>query len=151
MTDALKRLVFCVPRLPIIGSHQCANLLRAQRHARRGFASSSTRQYYDNEADATLRNLGFEEDALRDIEKLADDLKREMGDLSEFNERIPMPVVEMTRQKREKEEDYGPLREFHGDDISSLAHAELQRHRELREYNRIAAWELPLLSSKSCV
>ena len=38
---------------------------------------------------------------------------------------------------------------FEGDDMSSIAHAELEQHRELREYARIAAWEMPLLSSKS--
>lgn len=38
---------------------------------------------------------------------------------------------------------------FEGDDMSSIAHGELQQHRELREYARIAAWEMPLLSSMS--
>ena len=37
--------------------------------------------------------------------------------------------------------------EFAGDDITSLAHGELEQHREMREYARIAAWEMPLLSS----
>lgn len=36
---------------------------------------------------------------------------------------------------------------FNNDDISSLGHAELEQHREFREYARIAAWEMPLLSS----
>ncbi|MCJ1250421.1 37S ribosomal protein S24, mitochondrial [Trapelia coarctata] len=35
---------------------------------------------------------------------------------------------------------------FEGDDMSSIAHGELEQHRELREYARIAAWEMPLLS-----
>lgn len=33
------------------------------------------------------------------------------------------------------------------DDMTSLAHGELEQHRELRDYARIAAWEMPLLSS----
>lgn len=33
------------------------------------------------------------------------------------------------------------------DDISSAAHAELERHREARQYARIAAYEMPLLAS----
>ena len=37
--------------------------------------------------------------------------------------------------------------EFDGDDISSTAHGELEQHREIRDYARIAAWEMPLLSS----
>ncbi|KAI4175785.1 MAG: hypothetical protein LQ343_001398 [Gyalolechia ehrenbergii] len=35
--------------------------------------------------------------------------------------------------------------EFDGDDISSIAHGELEQHREIREYARIAAWEMPML------
>ncbi|KAL9594159.1 MAG: hypothetical protein Q9219_007196 [cf. Caloplaca sp. 3 TL-2023] len=39
--------------------------------------------------------------------------------------------------------------DFEGDDISSTAHGELEQHREMREYARIAAWEMPMLSSMS--
>lgn len=52
-----------------------------------------------------------------------------MGELDEF----------------EQEED--PV--WKNDDITSLAHGELEQHRELRTYARIAAWEMPLLSSTS--
>lgn len=40
-----------------------------------------------------------------------------------------------------EEEDYG-------EDISSIAHGELEAHREKRHYARLAAWDMPLLSSK---
>lgn len=33
------------------------------------------------------------------------------------------------------------------DDIGPLAHGELERHREMRHYARLAAWEMPMLSS----
>lgn len=36
---------------------------------------------------------------------------------------------------------------FNDDEITSMAHAELELHREIREYARIAAWDMPLLSS----
>ncbi|MCJ1311857.1 37S ribosomal protein S24, mitochondrial [Agyrium rufum] len=39
--------------------------------------------------------------------------------------------------------------EFMNDDINSLAHGDLEQHREIREYARIAAWEMPLLSKLS--
>lgn len=39
-----------------------------------------------------------------------------------------------------------PDEEFGEDDITSLAHGQLDEHRERREYLRIAAWEMPLLS-----
>lgn len=36
---------------------------------------------------------------------------------------------------------------YEDDDLSSLAHAELDQRRELRETVRLAAWEMPLLGS----
>lgn len=39
------------------------------------------------------------------------------------------------------------------DDISTIGHQELEHHREMREYARLAAWEMPLLASmdvRSC-
>ena len=38
--------------------------------------------------------------------------------------------------------------DFEEDDILSMGHGKLEEHRELREYARIAIWEMPLLSSK---
>ena len=46
----------------------------------------------------------------------------------------------------EDEQDEGDDETFEGDDISSHAHGELEQHREMRNYARIAAWEMPLLS-----
>ncbi|KAI9681577.1 MAG: 37S ribosomal protein S24, mitochondrial [Trizodia sp. TS-e1964] len=39
--------------------------------------------------------------------------------------------------------------EMDNDDITSIAHGELEQHREMRQYARIAAWEMPLLSKLS--
>ena len=47
----------------------------------------------------------------------------------------------------ENPRDVGEDEEFEGDDITSLGHGELEQHREMREYARIAAWEMPMLSS----
>ncbi|CAO1602893.1 37S ribosomal protein S24, mitochondrial [Xanthoria calcicola] len=44
------------------------------------------------------------------------------------------------------EQDSGEDEDFEGDDITSIAHGELEQHREIREYARIAAWEMPMLS-----
>lgn len=38
--------------------------------------------------------------------------------------------------------------EINDDEITSLAHAEMELHREMREYARITAWDMPMLSSK---
>jgi small subunit ribosomal protein S35 len=39
-------------------------------------------------------------------------------------------------------------REDDHDDITTLAHMELEQVREIRHYNRLAAWEMPMLSSE---
>lgn len=38
--------------------------------------------------------------------------------------------------------------EVNDDEITSMAHAEMEFHREMRQYARIAAWDMPMLSSK---
>lgn len=38
--------------------------------------------------------------------------------------------------------------EFEENDMSDIAHAKLEEHREQREYARIAIWEMPLLASE---
>lgn len=40
------------------------------------------------------------------------------------------------------------LEEFDEDDITSMAHGKLDQIREMRQYARLAVWELPLLSSE---
>lgn len=40
---------------------------------------------------------------------------------------------------------------FGEDDMTSMAHTELEEHRELREYARIAAWDMPSLSGMLCL
>src|SRR5690606_10063030 len=76
----------------------------------------------------------------------------------EIDREIPMPFTDPKPKNLglwgDSEEDEFALvedddDEFRNDDISSIAHAELEQHREIREYARIAAWDMPLLSSKS--
>lgn len=49
----------------------------------------------------------------------------------------------------EGEEGLGKDEDYYGDDLTSLGHGELEQHRELREYARLIAWELPLLGRTS--
>lgn len=46
----------------------------------------------------------------------------------------------------EGEEDMGPDEDYYGDDLTSHGHGLLEQHRELRDYARLTAWELPLLN-----
>ncbi|KAL1310567.1 hypothetical protein AAFC00_000846 [Neodothiora populina] len=71
--------------------------------------------------------------------------------LHEIEESFPDPLEE--REYRSdgffnmgEKEDIGPDDDFKGDDISSTAHGELEQTREIREYARNAAWEMPLLA-----
>ncbi|QDS67886.1 hypothetical protein FKW77_008066 [Venturia effusa] len=86
-----------------------------------------------------------------DAEKQAD---IEQG-LDKYFGKLPKDEIE-ERKKQKVEEGFfnygeenprevGEDEEFQGDDISTLGHEELDQHRELREYARLAAWELPLL------
>lgn len=49
----------------------------------------------------------------------------------------------------EGEPSMGKDEDYYGDDLTSLGHGELEQHRELREYARLIAWELPLLNGMS--
>ncbi|KAL4932752.1 mitochondrial 37S ribosomal protein mS35 [Aspergillus undulatus] len=66
------------------------------------------------------------------------------------------PPIRFPRQKKvngfwadEEDDEFGIVpddTEFYDDEITSMAHAELELHREMREYARIAAWDMPHLS-----
>lgn len=62
------------------------------------------------------------------------------------------PTVPEKKQKAglanmgEEPEDAMEDQEFEEDDITTLAHAELEQHREFRHYARLMAWEMPLLT-----
>lgn len=83
----------------------------------------------------------------REIQEMVDRIADEVAE--EF------PDAPVERQPRndgffamgEEREDTGPDDEFQEDDISSIAHGELDQHREIREYARLAGWEMPLLAS----
>ena len=72
----------------------------------------------------------------------------------ETSEEVPQAEATMPRIKAGffamgelEEQDSGEDEEYESDDITSLGHGELEQHREMRHYARIAAWEMPLLSS----
>jgi small subunit ribosomal protein S35 len=50
----------------------------------------------------------------------------------------------------EGEEEMGIDEDYYGDDLTSHGHGELAQHRQLREYNRLIAWEMPLLN-RACL
>lgn len=61
-----------------------------------------------------------------------------------LDELAKQPGVKYTISEEPEE-----LKEIDMENLSSLAHRELEQHKELREMVRIAAWEMPLLSKLS--
>ncbi|KAF9891956.1 37S ribosomal protein S24, mitochondrial [Aspergillus nanangensis] len=84
--------------------------------------------------------------AFAELEKAANQLEKEH----------PMRFDDVREKQRgfwaEAEDDEFALvedadEEFNDDDITSMAHTEVELHREIREYARIAAWDMPFLSN----
>jgi hypothetical protein len=91
-----------------------------------------------------------------DRSTMLDDAEESMKDLDEWASEVNR-LVKVKRDSfwGEDEEDQDLVTEdmdddmdFGEDDIMSLAHGKLEEHREYREYARVAAWQMPLLSSE---
>ncbi|GAM91021.1 hypothetical protein ANO11243_090680 [Dothideomycetidae sp. 11243] len=99
---------------------------------------------------AMYEELGPESDKGRDMEALVErerrDLKEELGPEFYMKPERPQRPPEDFSTMEDPDLDIAPDEEFKDDDLSSLAHAQLDVHREMREYSRLAAWEMPLLS-----
>jgi hypothetical protein len=105
------------------------------------------------------------QDLLENTENLSqDELQREKRffkrdpRINEMFGIIDKPSSEVDREARgfwnygeAKGENMGEDEKFMEDDITSRGHAQLEQHREVRQYARWAVWELPLLSSKSSI
>ena len=91
------------------------------------------------------------------IARINSSMTRDVGRAVAAFERDKPPLPQpKPRRHRASFWDYGEESEsnfrgntnvYQGDDLNELGHAELEHHRDLREYARIAVWEMPLLSS----
>ena len=113
--------------------------------------------------DATPKYVDSEDPDM-DPDALTDPTPKDRAALAEFKREMAAMEREMPEDDydgpsartrpgfmamgEEDEMDDAPDDVFEGNDMSSLGHGILEEHREIREYARIAAWELPLLSSK---
>lgn len=113
--------------------------------------------YLSPEEKADYEKASQSLDKLMKLPEVESKLKGVVGEaIHEVVTQVRIPKIQPPRLKlglfSMGEEDpvvTGEDEEFEGDDITSLAHGDLEQHRELREYARIAAWEMPLLSSSS--
>jgi len=83
---------------------------------------------------------GIERSVLPENEILSEGEVQEGGRLDSFSKQGLMSMGDEAEEEPFEDEPY------EGNDITSLAHGELEQHREIREYARIAAWEMPLLA-----
>jgi small subunit ribosomal protein S35 len=86
----------------------------------------------------------------RDMNAMVKEVEKEFPSRP-MNLNVPRNLKGYWAEGEEDDEDTQAedMDEWHDDDISSYAHGDLEQHREAREYARLAAWELPLLSSTS--
>jgi hypothetical protein len=89
------------------------------------------------------------EELIKKYGRIRQNMPQELRNLPTFREvrpRKPKPgALNMGEEGSDMPEE-DP--EFEEDDITSLAHGQLEQHREYRHYARLAAWEMPLLTSK---
>ncbi|KAL8970685.1 MAG: hypothetical protein Q9183_001395 [Haloplaca sp. 2 TL-2023] len=103
-------------------------------------------QYQDEDKQA------YEHMTSSDIEsQLQGEVSQAAYDVSQETPRERVPIEKIVpglmAMGEIDEQDSGEDDDFEGDDITSTAHGELEQHREIRDYARIAAWEMPMLSS----
>ena len=92
-----------------------------------------------------MASSGVESELSAEVSQAAHSVATELDEPDSIEKRFKPGFMSMGEEDEleQAEDDV-----WENDDISSLAHGELEQHRELREYARITAWEMPLLSSK---
>ncbi|KAL4817558.1 mitochondrial ribosomal subunit protein-domain-containing protein [Aspergillus spinulosporus] len=120
--------------------------------------SKEERQYYDmlspeerEEFDAEHRRAVEEFNDPKARKAMFDEIEKEVNNI---DRQIPLRFTEPPGKPRgfwarDEDDEFGIVEDeddFHNDEITSMAHAEVELHREVREYARITAWDMPLLS-----
>lgn len=118
-------------------------------HARAHYDSLSPKERVAFEADARkldeyMTSPAVESELSAAVSQAAHEVALESPQVDALPPRIKPGFMAMGE---DDEQGTGEDDEFEDDDITSLGHGELEQHREMREYARIAAWEMPLLSS----
>lgn len=127
---------------------------------RRVFSTTSTQWKANNDSAAEAAIISKAEQAGFDLRSKQAEIENSAADIQNYlNAELDFgpPAPEFQPPKKKLKEtflnmgdpepfDDGGFAEDMEDDLSSLAHGELQQHREWRHYARLAAWEMPLLS-----
>ena len=102
-----------------------------------------------NETLNALHDGEFDDEMDGEINGIQRDLERETEPLRFIDHRARGQEVGFWAE--DEDDEFGQVEDGDDDvveeDITSMAHADLELHREMREYTRIIAWDMPLLSS----
>lgn len=161
MASAAKRLAFYarVARpSPLRPSQRCTRDLPAQWQPQRCFSTTPAPRAKTDKDDGEAKQEKQVDHEFEDFKRtLGDDLPTRGQALNQILQGVDPSELSGYIERRERparegfwmegEADMGEDEEWHGDDITSTGHAELEQQREIREYMRIAAWEMPLLAS----
>lgn len=116
---------------------------------------------FDEEDEIDLSNETKEEKDKRELAELVEELEEVQDMIQEKNPSLwkandpygldMNALVEDGKDGfwSEGQPELGPDDDYYADDITSHGHGQLEQHRELREYARLIAWELPLLNRTS--
>jgi small subunit ribosomal protein S35 len=122
-------------------------------------SKEETRKRYNERISKASQTMGMdvrEFDA--DIEEMKKDFQALVDDQEPLDIGPSMQIPNLPVRRKKMKETFlnmgeqeafedGGFMEDGQDDISTLAWGELEQHREWRHYARLAAWEMPLLSS----
>ncbi|KAL8784434.1 MAG: hypothetical protein Q9213_003957 [Squamulea squamosa] len=120
-------------------------LVPEERHHYDLLSPEEKKKFQDDERAAyeRLTSADMESEIQGMVSQAVYDISRETPREKDIPPRITPGLMAMGEID---EQDSGEDEDFEGDDITSIAHGELEQHREIREYARIAAWEMPMLS-----
>ncbi|GAB7358750.1 hypothetical protein MBLNU230_g3979t1 [Neophaeotheca triangularis] len=123
------------------------NSLDAEEQAVYRTLSNTERKQYPSVRDTLEQEFDRETRFSRDLDLTTNQASEEI------ERQFPTPREERTARVEdnfwnmgEGSEAFGPEDEVREDDISSTAHAQLEQHREIRDFMRRAAWEMPMLA-----
>ena len=117
-------------------------------------------QLSKEEQAAQIERLNAVQDVL-DSGELDEEIDRDVAEIAREVDRESEPLRFIDYRARgrevgfwadEEDDEFGQVEDddddFGEEDMTSVAHSELDVHREMREYARIVAWDMPLLKSK---
>ncbi|KAI5292915.1 28S ribosomal protein S35, mitochondrial [Ascosphaera atra] len=125
------------------------DVLTPQEREEYNFLTPEQRKAFDEEMEMaieTLRNSDETRDAMNQMERDFFDMERDID--------APTSVPRVRPEgfwAEDEEDEFARAKDgddhFNDDDVTSIAHTDLDNHRDIRHYARISAWEMPLLSS----